>query len=121
MLADERQRVAVVQRLERLRSETRMFREELPLGHAEVRVGGEIAFAVSQRVVPGPESHAAVGRDDGTVSVYDLASRAELRRLAGHRGWVMAVAFSPDGRRLVSGGADTTALAWDVSALRPPE
>ena len=41
----------------------------------------------------------------------------ELGRLAAHTGPVRAVAFSPGGDRLATGGADTTALVWDVKTL----
>ncbi|KIM21961.1 hypothetical protein M408DRAFT_79768 [Serendipita vermifera MAFF 305830] len=34
--------------------------------------------------------------------------------LLGHKGWVNAVSFSPDGRRIVSGSGDTTIRIWDA-------
>ena len=42
----------------------------------------------------------------------------ELRRCEGHLAAVNAVAFTPDGRSVVSGSDDATALVWDVSDLR---
>jgi hypothetical protein len=38
----------------------------------------------------------------------------EIRRLFGHSGPVYAVAFSPDGRKALTGGADGTFRGWDI-------
>ena len=38
---------------------------------------------------------------------------------AGHTDAVLAVGFSPDGRRLASGSGDTTARLWDLATQTP--
>lgn len=47
------------------------------------------------------------------MKVWDDATGVEVLSLKGHAAMVMAVAFSPDGTRIVSGSADRTAKIWD--------
>jgi WD40 repeat protein len=57
----------------------------------------------------------ASGADDRTVRVWDAATGAELRALAGHDDWVRSVAWSPDGTRVASGADDGTVRVWDAA------
>ncbi|KFZ24532.1 hypothetical protein V502_00989 [Pseudogymnoascus sp. VKM F-4520 (FW-2644)] len=38
-----------------------------------------------------------------------------IQTLAGHSGWVEAVAFSPDGKQIATGSGDNTIKLWDAS------
>ena len=57
----------------------------------------------------------ASGSLDGTVKLWDVASRAEIATLEGHTDWVWSVVFSPDGTKLASGSGDNTVKLWDVA------
>jgi WD40 repeat protein len=47
------------------------------------------------------------------IRVYDVESGRELYQLAGHDLTVNSVAFSPDGKYIVSGSADRAVIIWD--------
>jgi tRNA A-37 threonylcarbamoyl transferase component Bud32 len=61
----------------------------------------------------------AMAIEDGTVKLWDLASRRVKATLSGHRGTVWAAVFSPDGRTLATASDDGTALLWDLPTRRP--
>jgi RNA polymerase sigma factor (sigma-70 family) len=52
---------------------------------------------------------------EGGVWLYETAFGGLITKLGGHSGEVTDIAFTPDGRRLVSVSADQTGLVWDVT------
>ncbi|MEL7503529.1 MAG: NB-ARC domain-containing protein [Cyanobacteria bacterium J06554_6] len=57
----------------------------------------------------------AVGGSEGTIALWTYPEMNTYRVLEGHRQWVEGLAFSNDGRFLVSAGVDSFAKVWDVT------
>jgi WD40 repeat protein len=65
-----------------------------------------------------PDSKRLAVAADRTVLVLDVAARGPVQHLRGHEAGVKAVAFSPDGSRLLTGSDDRSAILWEVGTGR---
>jgi RNA polymerase sigma factor (sigma-70 family) len=84
--------------------------EDLPDGVAE------LGFSADSRVL------AWSGYRDPTIHLVEVVTGRERYALTGHKGRISSLAFSADGKTLITGSEDTTALVWDLTGrLRDKE
>ena len=90
---------------------TNGFAEDSPIGViARIDTGeGPINAIAYSRVV----NRLAVAAADN-IRIYDTSTYEEIKVLVGHTDSVLVLTFSPNGKLLLSGGADKTARLWDV-------
>jgi WD40 repeat protein len=62
----------------------------------------------------------AFTHQEGEIILVETLTGKEIQKLRGHQGFITSLAFSPDNRRLLSGGRDTTALLWSITPENPP-
>jgi hypothetical protein len=67
-------------------------------------------------VVFSPDGNFLAVGIDNDVCLWSVLTGAEVHRFTGHRGGISCLDFGPDGKTLISGCSDTTALVWDVAA-----
>jgi len=77
-----------------------------------------LAFAPDGRTLAG--SVGSTGRipQPGAIILWDVQGRRPPRTLRGHASRITALAYSPDGKTLSSGGADGVVILWDPAAGR---
>jgi len=59
----------------------------------------------------------AVAHRDGRCSLWDLGTRTMRATFEAHQGGTRAIAVSPDGKLLATGGLDKSSAVWDILAL----
>jgi WD40 repeat protein len=78
--------------------------------------GFDLAFHPDSRYLAVPSSDRNSGAARYSIRVWDVSNGREAFTIHGHKGRVLSVAFSPDGRRLASTSMDKKVMVWDVSA-----
>jgi WD40 repeat protein len=56
--------------------------------------------------------------DHYTIQIHNAYSGSMFRELRGHKGSINSVAFSPDGKRIISGSGDKTIKIWNAEPTR---
>ena len=77
-------------------------------------IEGLHAFAVDAALSPRGDRIVVSFGDIGEATVYDVRSGDLLFDLRGHEGPINSVSWSPDGRRIATGGDDLAVRVWEA-------
>jgi WD40 repeat protein len=102
-----------------------LIARELPIGKQRFSIKVPYRRSRALAVSPGGQILASSLRPDfplemsfdDSIVLWDTASGRKLLTMQIDDGWINSLAFSPDGRTLISGMANGTALVWDVAAV----
>ncbi len=86
----------------------RSFAPIRPRSESIIRISGTAELAPDGRTL-------YVAYNTGEIRCFEVATGQLRRTLKGHRGHVYCLSFTPDGRKLISGGRDGSAVIWDVT------
>lgn len=83
-----------------------------PVALPDHRLEGHTGFVSSVSLAD--DAHAVTGSWDRSLRLWDLRTGQPAVKFLKHEKDVLAVAFSPDHRQIVSGGRDNVARVWNV-------
>jgi len=96
----------------------RLFKAAAPVAFDSMTELKDITHPPSTLAFSGDGSHLAVGLSNGKIFVYTNTSGSwtlETNRWSAHTARVTAIAWSPDGKKAVSGALDTNVFVWSLA------
>ncbi|KAF1968984.1 WD40 repeat-like protein [Bimuria novae-zelandiae CBS 107.79] len=77
----------------------------------------ECGKALCAAFLPG-DKIVVVGTKDGDIELYDIAASSLLDKIPAHEGTVWTLQVHPDGKSLITGGADKTIIFWNFEIVQ---
>ncbi|KAJ4296277.1 beta transducin [Kalmusia sp. IMI 367209] len=77
----------------------------------------ECGKALCAAFLPG-DKIVVVGTKDGDIELYDIAASSLLDKIPAHEGTVWTLQVHPDGKSLITGGADKAVKFWDFEIVQ---
>lgn len=84
-----------------------------PVTRSGAAISGHGATILCAQFAPHTLLRMVTGAGDNTARVWDCLTQTPLHTLSGHTGWVLCVAWSPDGNTIATGLMDGTVRLWD--------
>jgi eukaryotic-like serine/threonine-protein kinase len=71
--------------------------------------GPAVGMAINRQ-----QEYMAIGMPTGTIELLDIRTGKSVRLMTGHKDWITAIDFSPDGARLVTAAREGIVRVWSV-------
>jgi WD40 repeat protein/transcriptional regulator with XRE-family HTH domain len=82
------------------------------------KIDGEEILRIEENVSVvtfSPDGTQISAASGSNVKIWDASTGQELRTLIGHKGWVIDIVFSPDGKQLATTSFDNTTKVWSIT------